>query len=128
MRDTRARGCARVRWAAALLALGTVSPAQAEPVAGPEPQYAYGIVAGISEGRLVVREFDDARGEMVEVAYAVDAEVEVEPDDALSTVMVGDDVDLDYVVHGEARIATFIAISKPGPDTAAADVEAATAE
>jgi hypothetical protein len=114
-------------WAAALLWLGVPRPAGAEPPS-PEPQYAYGIVAGVSEGRLLIREFDDASGGIVEVPYALDAEVAVEPDGALSTVAVGDDVDLDYVVQGGTRIATFIAVSKPRPDEAAADVEALAAE
>ena len=104
----------------------TQGTTQAEKPAETEPtEYAYGTVTSISEGSLVVSQYDYTTGEMKDAAYTVDPAVELNNVSALTEIAQGDGVDIEYVVRDGKNIATAIIVDRMLLDEDAGDNETA---
>ncbi len=108
-----------------LLAGVTASPILAEEAAAPaapveveegeELEYTFGTVKSVSADQIVINEFDYDTGEEKEQTYALDSKVELNNAASLQEIAQGDEVDVDYRVEGDKKIAQVISIAKPLP-------------
>ena len=83
--------------------------------AGPEVEYAFGTVKKADAGSLVVNEFDYDTGEEKEVAYQLDPKVEISGAPSAAGIAPGDEVDVDYLVRQDQRVAVSLVVAKPSP-------------
>ena len=88
--------------------LSSMSLAQEEE----EMEYSWGTVSKVSSNQIVVPQYDYESGEEVDVTYTVDPNVELENVDSLKSIAVGDNVDINYVIKGDKRIAKVITVEK----------------
>jgi len=79
-------------------------------------EYSWGIVTKISGKIINVLEYDYDTDEDVEVVYAVDPEVELKNIDSLQDLQKGDNIEIDFVVKGEKRIAKVISLEGVLPE------------
>lgn len=75
-----------------------------------ESDYTFGTVSRISESEIVIREFDDAKGEEVEMAHHIPKDVEWENVQNWQDVASGDYAEIDYTLVNNARVASFISV------------------
>ena len=102
--------------AAAVLALGLVicsgiSLAQEE--AAEELDYSWGTVNSVSSNQIILAEYDYDTEEEVNVTYTLDPKVDLKNVESLKDIKVGDNVEIDYVVRGDKKVAKAITIEKP---------------
>lgn len=92
-------------------------PTPAEEPAAPEEEleYTFGTVKSVNAGQIVITEFDYDTGEEKEMAYDVDPEAEINNAKFLQEIAQGDEVDIDYKVEGDKKIAQVISVAKPLP-------------
>lgn len=83
---------------------------------GEEVDYSWGIVANVSEGQIVVTEYDYDKDREADVVYSIDPNVELENAASLKDIAAGDSVDIEYVVEGDKRVAKVIAVDKSGKE------------
>ena len=88
---------------------------EAAPAAGQErePEYAFGTAKSVEGDKLVINEFDYDTGEEKEAAYETDAKTEYDNVASLKEVVVGDEVDIDYLVKDGKKMAVAISVAKP---------------
>ena len=96
-----------------------------------ETEFSFGTVKSTSDNQLVVTEYDYESNADVDVTYVVNAQTEFENAASLKEVAVGDSVDIDFLVDGNAKSAVAITVEKPlteeeeaALETAVEDVEA----
>ena len=75
-------------------------------------EYSWGTVSDVSSNRIVVTQYDYESGQEVDDTYIVDPNVELENVDSLTSIAVGDNVDINYVIKGDKRIAKVITVEK----------------
>lgn len=80
---------------------------------GEDLEYTFGTVKSVDGGQIVISEFDYDTGQEKEAAYEVDPKAELSNVKSLQEIKVGDEVDVDYRVEGEKKIAQAIAVAKP---------------
>lgn len=73
--------------------------------------YSWGKVSTISSNQITVKEYDYDAAE-TETTYTVDPNAELKNIDSLTSIAVGDNVEIDYVIMGEEKIAKVIAVEK----------------
>lgn len=102
-----------------LFCLVNLSMAQEVQKAAPEAQetteeaeYSYGTVTSISADKLVVKEYDYESELEKDVEYAIDPKVELKNADAIANIASGANVEIDYIVRDNKKIATVIAVEK----------------
>ena len=112
-------------WIAAILVfgfIGTISlralaeeAAPAAPAASSEeePEYAFGTAKSVEGDKLVINEFDYDTGEEKEAAYWVDSKTEYDNVASLKEIAAGDEVDIDYLVKGDKKMAVAVSVAKP---------------
>ena len=97
-----------------------VVPAQEEvseaPQAEETTEFSYGTVKSVSEGTLVVTEYDYDNDKDIEVTYSVPATTTLDGVGQLNEIAPGDAVDIDYVVKGGERAASTISVEKGGAE------------
>ena len=81
----------------------------------PELEYAFGTVKSVGNGEIVVSELDYDSGQGKDEVYAVDPNVELHNAASLAQIVPGDEVDIDYQVEGDKKMAKVIAVAKPLP-------------
>lgn len=89
-----------------------VAPA-APAVEEEEPEYAFGTAKSVEGDQLVINEFDYDTGEEKEAAYWVDSKTEYDNVASLKEIASGDEVDIDYLVKDDKRMAVAISVAKP---------------
>ena len=90
------------------------APKAAEPaVREEEPEYAFGTTKSVEGDKLVINEFDYDTGEEKEAAYWVDSKTEYDNVASLKEIAAGDEVDIDYLVKDDKKMAVTISVSKP---------------
>lgn len=100
------------------LAEEAVPPAPPAPVdveQGEDLEYTFGTVKSAGSDQIVISEFDYDTGEEKEATYAVDPQVELNNAKSLQEIAQGDEVDIDYRVEGDKKIAQVISVAKPLP-------------
>ncbi len=102
--------------AAAVLALGLlicsgISLAQEE--AEEELGYSWGIVSSVSSKQIVVTEYDYDTYEDVNATYTLDPKVSLKNAESLKDIKEGDDVEINYAIKGDKKVAKTITIKKP---------------
>lgn len=115
-------------WMLVLAGGGMVFPAvsRAEEPAAPavtadlepadeELEYTFGTVKNVGTDQIVISEFDYDTGEEKEMTYAIDPKVELDNVASLEEIAAGDEVDIDYQMEGEKKVAKVIAVAKPFP-------------
>ena len=75
-------------------------------------EFSYGAVKSISENQVVVTEYDYDNDKDMDVAYSVPANVTLEGAAKLTEIVIGDAVDIDYVVKNGQKIASVISVEK----------------
>ena len=90
---------------------GTVLAAEEDTI-----EYSWGIVAKISGKTINVLEYDYDTDQDVEIVYVVDTEVELKNIDSLRDLQEGDNIEIDFVVKGEKRIAKVISLEGVMPE------------
>ncbi len=91
-----------------------------------EMYFASGIVTEVSEAQIVISEYDFDAGQEVKVAYQVNAQTQLEGVAAIVDIRPGDDVEIEYQLTGDQKIATRI--EKYAPETGEEEMEPATQE
>ncbi len=94
-----------------LLICSGISLAQEEEAE--ELECTWGPVSSVSSDQIVISEYDYDKDEEVDVAYAVDPNVELINVDSLESITVGDSVDIEYAVRGDQKVAKVITVEKP---------------
>ncbi len=61
----------------------------------------------------MINEFDYDTGEEKEASYWVDSKSEYDNVASLKEVTVGDEVDIDYLVNGDKKVAVAVSVAKP---------------
>ena len=79
---------------------------------GEEIEYSWGTASSISSSQIVVTEYDYGTEENVDVVYTVDPDVELKNADSLKSIVVGDNVEIEYVVRGGKKVAMVITVEK----------------
>lgn len=90
------------------LALAQEEVAQEEEETG----YTWGKVSSVSAEEIVINEYDYDTGELTDVVYTLDANIELKNVDSLQEIAVGDSADIEYVVIDGKKVAKVIAIEK----------------
>ncbi len=88
----------------------------AAPDEGPEPEYAFGTVKQVSGQELTLTEFDYDTNKDKEVSYTIDLTAELNNVTAVSEIVAGDEVDVDYFVRDGKNVAVVVAVAKPLTD------------
>jgi len=90
------------------------APEAAPPaVKGEEPEYAFGTAKSVEGDKLVINEFDYDTGEEKEATYWADSKTEYDNVASLKEVAAGDEVDIDYLVKDDKKMAVTISVAKP---------------
>lgn len=90
------------------------APEAAQPaVEEEELEYAFGTAKSVEGDTLVINEFDYDTGEEKEATYWVDSKTEYDNVASLKEVAAGDEVDIDYLVKGDQKMAVAISVAKP---------------
>ena len=95
-----------------LATAGASVVARAEEVAE-EPEYTFGTVKSVTGDQLVINEYDYDTGEEKEATYAIDPAVELHNVAKVTEIAVGDEVDVDYLVKGDKKVAVVLSVAKP---------------
>ena len=90
-------------------------PAAPANQADKELEYTFGTVKSVSPSQIVITEFDYDTGEEKEMAYDIDPKVELNNAKSIQEITQGDEVDIDYKMDGEKKIAQVISVAKPLP-------------
>jgi hypothetical protein len=77
-----------------------------------ESEYTFGTVTKISPEELVIREFDDATGDEIEVAYKLNEKTQLENVKDTTEVAAGDYAEIDFVLENGQRVALAVNIEK----------------
>lgn len=91
----------------------TTPVAEAVGAAEEETEFSFGTVKSITGDQLVVSEYDYESNADVDVTYQVPAETEFENVASLKEIVVGDSVDIDFLVEGDKKKAVAITVEKP---------------
>jgi len=75
-------------------------------------EFAYGQVLSISSSNVVVKEFDYDKEIEIEVSYKINSDTEFENVGSYNEIVVGDDVEIDYIQKEGINIAINIAKAK----------------
>ena len=96
-------------------AVSSAPAPEAGPPAGQEqePEYAFGTAKSVDGDKLMINEFDYDTGEEKEAAYWVDSKTEYDNVASLKEIVAGDEVDIDYLVKGDKKVAVAISVAKP---------------
>jgi hypothetical protein len=86
-----------------------------EGSADEELEYTFGTVKSVGTDQIVILEFDYDSGEEKEMTYALDPKVELDNVASLKDLVQGDEVDIDYKVEGDKKVAKVIAVARPLP-------------
>ena len=90
------------------------APEAAQPASQEEePEYAFGTAKSVEGDKLVINEFDYDTGEEKEAAYWVDSKTEYDNVASLKEIAAGDEVDIDYLVKGDKKMAVAVSVAKP---------------
>lgn len=76
---------------------------------------ANGIVASISSNEVVLKEVNAESGEVAEVSYAIEPEVEIVNVDSLEAITPDTKLDVSYVVEDGKKIAKVLAVMAEQP-------------
>ena len=79
-------------------------------------EYSWGIVTKISDKTINVLEYDYDRDQDAEIVYTIDPKVELMNIDYLEDLQEGDNIEIDFVVKGEKRIAKVISLEEVMPE------------
>ena len=93
--------------------VGQTSAPAASAVEEEEPEYAFGTVKNVEGDKLVINEFDYDTGEEKEAIYWVDSKTEYDNVASLKEIAAGDEVDIDYLVKDDKKMAVAISVAKP---------------
>ena len=93
----------------------TEAPAPAGAVAVPEEEteFSFGTVKSVTGDQLVVSEYDYESNADADVTYQVSADASFENVGALKEIVVGDSVDIDFLVKDGQKKAVAITVEKP---------------
>ena len=80
-------------------------------------EFSYGTVKSVSEGQLVVAEYDYDNDKDVDITYSVPANVTLDGVAKLSEIVVGNAVDIDYVVKDGQKVVSVISVEKGTAET-----------
>ena len=78
-----------------------------------EMEDSWGTVSSISSSQIVVTEYDPDKEEEINITYTLDPNVELRNVDSLKSIVVGDDVDIEYVVRGDEKVVKVVSVEKP---------------
>ena len=77
-----------------------------------EIEYSWGIVSSISSKQIVVSEYDYDAEKNVDLVYALDPNLKLKNADSLENIVVGNSVDIEYVVRDGKKVAKAISVEK----------------
>ena len=83
-----------------------------EPLQQDELSYSWGTISSLSSDTIVLTEYDYETEEEADVAYEIGANVEVNNIDSINNLKIGDEVEIAYVLTGDARIAEAVSLQK----------------
>ena len=78
-------------------------------------EYTFGTVKSVGTDQIVIMEFDYDSGQEKEMTYALDPKVQLNNAASLQEIKQGDEVDIDYRVQDDRKIAAVISVAKPLP-------------
>ena len=78
-------------------------------------EYTFGTVKSVGTDQIVIMEFDYDSGQEKEMTYALDPKVQLNNAASLQEIKQGDEVDIDYRVQDDRKIAVVISVAKPLP-------------
>ncbi|MDD5006168.1 MAG: hypothetical protein PHS93_06680 [Candidatus Omnitrophica bacterium] len=93
-----------------LLAVTFAQEQQAEQAPQEELEYSGGTVKSISDEQIVLTEQDAETGQEVEVAYKLNPGVELDSIGSLAEITAGTNVEIEYVVENDEKIAKVIGL------------------
>lgn len=79
-------------------------------------EFSYGTIKSVSANQIVVSEYDYDQDKDVDVTYAVPAEAKFENAATLQEIVVGDAVDIDFLVKDGQKVASIITVEKPAEE------------
>lgn len=77
-----------------------------------DTQYSYGTVKSASSNEIIVIEYDYDEGKDADIVYAVNSQTELNNVSSVKEITAGDNVDVEYVVNNDKRIAKVIDVGK----------------
>ena len=77
-----------------------------------ETEYTWGIVSSVSSDQIVISEYDYDTEKEIEVTYAITSDTELKNVDSLKDIAIGGNVDIEYVVREEKRVAKIISVER----------------
>jgi hypothetical protein len=77
---------------------------------GEETGYAYGTVSSVNADKLVICEYDYNKDEEVEVEYRIDPQVELKNLTSLDELVAGRNVEVDFIIAENQRLAKAISL------------------
>ena len=75
-------------------------------------EYSWGVVKSIFSAQLVVIEYDYDNDEDLEVTYSIDPKVELRGVKTLKDIVVGDELDIEYVIKDGKKVIKVITVEK----------------
>ena len=78
--------------------------------------FAYGTVVSITDGEIVVREYDYEKDEEIDNTYVINVKTEYEGVKTFKDIVLGDSVDVVYAVIDNQKVAQSLSIEKPTDD------------
>ncbi|MFH1678202.1 MAG: hypothetical protein ABH914_01075 [Candidatus Omnitrophota bacterium] len=73
----------------------------------------WGIVSSVSSTQITVKEYDYSSGEELDVVYVLQPNTELQGVDSLENIAVGDNIEIEYILGGDDKVAKGIIIEKP---------------
>ena len=74
--------------------------------------YSWGIVSSISDGQIVVRDFDYDTYEEADITYILDADTKFVNVDGAGDIAIDDSVEIEYVTKDNMKVAKIIEVEK----------------
>ena len=78
-----------------------------------EIEYSWGRVSSVSSGQIIVTEYDYDKEEESDVTYTLSPNVELRNIDSIESIVVGDSLDIEYIVKDGKRVAKAIGTEEP---------------
>lgn len=99
-----------------LLCISFIAFAQEGQQRQEEVDYSYGKIISLAADKIEVTEYDYDKNTEINVSYVLDQNVEVRNAVSLKDLSVGDNIEIDFVIKDDKKIAKLLTLEKDGDE------------
>lgn len=81
-----------------------------------EIDYSYGKIVSINQDKIEISEYDYDKNEEVKVNYVIASDVELRNLNSSKDLLVGDNIEIDYIVKDNQKIIKVITLEQDGDE------------